>query len=75
MKPRYVSGWIAKRNIGTDDAGELVTDVTLELNTDRGKVFLICTPECAANIGWDLIGEGTGFAYNTIPADAEGENE
>lgn len=75
MKPRYISGWIAKRNVDLDtDTGDLEVTVTLELQTDRGHLFLIIPPETAANIGYDLIGEGCGFAYNEL-ADADEEGE
>jgi hypothetical protein len=75
MKPRYVTGWVAKRNVDMNtDTGELTVEVTLELRTDRGGLFLIFEPDPAANIGWDLLGEATGFAYNSLPdqEDAEG---
>lgn len=72
MRPRYVTAWLAHRVVDTDDNGEVTEEVTLELGTDRGKVLLVLTPEVAANVGYDLIGEGCGFAYNTITEDAEG---
>jgi hypothetical protein len=76
MKPRTIYGWIARRNVDTDDDGELVTTVILEFATDRGphngRLMFVIDPEVAANIGWDLIGEGAAFAYNT-PVDVEGD--
>lgn len=65
MKLRYVHAWIAERNVDMDtDTGDLTVTVDLQLDTDRGPLALVFTPEAAANIGWDLIGEGAGFAYN-----------
>lgn len=73
MKPRYVTGWVAKRNVDLDTTtGDLTVEVTLELRTNRGGLFLILEPDPAANIAYDLLGEATGFAYNELPEEAEG---
>ena len=71
MKPRYVTSWVAERVVDTDDDGNLITEVVLEMETDRGRLVLTFTPEVAANVGWDLIGEGAAFAYNTVKAEGE----
>ena len=71
MKPRYVNAWAAQREVDTDDDGNLITEVTLHIDTDRGRLVLVFSPEVAANVGWDLMGEGAAFAYNTADEDAK----